>query len=132
MSAGQVPSARQITRLLMSEDALPETAQRSVSRWLTDLPDLANCIAAAKRLKEVLRRKSKESLDTVLQAAAGTTLKDFVANLQRDRSAVQAALELPWTTSPAEGQISRLKLLKRSMYGRAGFKLLRARVLHAT
>ena len=46
-------------------------------------------------------------------------------------AAVQAALDLPWTTSPAEGQISRLKMLKRSMYGRAGFKLLRARVLQA-
>ena len=46
-------------------------------------------------------------------------------------AAVQAALELPWTTSPVEGQISRLKMLKRTMYGRAGFPLLRQRVLHA-
>jgi hypothetical protein len=49
-----------------------------------------------------------------------------------DLSAVLAALELPWTTNPAEGQINRLKMLKRTMYGRAGFGLLRARVLHAT
>jgi transposase len=67
----------------------------------------------------------------VLKAAASTALRDFAANLQRDLGAVQAALDLPWTTSPAEGQINRLKMLKRSMYGRAGFKLLRARVLHA-
>ena len=45
--------------------------------------------------------------------------------------AISAALELPWTTSPVEGQISRLKMLKRTMYGRAGFDLLRARVLDA-
>jgi hypothetical protein len=63
---------------------------------------------------------------------AGTALKEFVVGLRRDLSAVQAALDLPWTTSPAEGQISRLKMLKRTMYGRAGFNLLRARVLHAT
>ncbi len=50
----------------------------------------------------------------------------------RGLTAVQAALELPWTTSPAEGQINRLKMLKRTMYGRAGFRLLRARVLHPT
>jgi transposase len=43
---------------------------------------------------------------------------------------VQAALDLPWTTSPAEGQINRIKMIKRTMYGRAGFQLLRARVLH--
>lgn len=132
MSAGQVPSARQIARLLMSEEALPEAAQRSVSRWLADVPGLAACVAAAKRLKAVLRRKSKENLNTVLQAIADTALRNFAINLQYDRSAVQAALELPWTTSPAEGQINRLKTLKRSMYGRASFKLLRARVLHAT
>ena len=45
-------------------------------------------------------------------------------------SAISAALELPWTTSPVEGQISRLKMLKRTMYGRAGFPLLRKRVIH--
>ena len=46
-------------------------------------------------------------------------------------AAVQAALDLPWTTSPAEGQINRIKTIKRTMYGRAGFQLLRARVLYA-
>ena len=45
--------------------------------------------------------------------------------------AVSAALDLPWTTSPVEGQVNRIKTIKRSMYGRAGFDLLRARVLHA-
>ena len=46
-------------------------------------------------------------------------------------AAVQAALDLPWTASPAEGQINRIKTIKRAMCGRAGFQLLRARVLHA-
>ena len=77
-------------------------------------------------------RKSTEALDKVLEDAGRTALGSFVASLRRDLGAVQAALELPWTTSPAEGQINRLKMLKRTMYGRAGFGLLRARVLHAT
>ena len=67
----------------------------------------------------------------VLEDAAGTMLKDFATSLRRDLAAVQAALDLPWTTSPAEGQINRLKMLKRTMYGCTGFDLLRARVLHA-
>jgi transposase len=67
----------------------------------------------------------------VLEDAGGMALKSFVASLRRDLSAVQLALDLPWTTSPAEGQINRLKMLKRTMYGRADFGLLRARVLHA-
>ena len=58
-------------------------------------------------------------------------LARFAASLRRDFEAINAALELPWTTSPVEGQISRLKMLKRTMYGRAGFELLRDRVFHA-
>ena len=85
----------------------------------------------AKRLNALLRRQSEENLDAVLADAANTALKEFAAGLQRDVGAVRAALETPWTTSPAEGQINRLKMLKRSMYGRAGFDLLRARVLEA-
>ena len=128
----QPPSVRQITRLLMSEDDKQPMAERSfVSRQLAQVPDLAACIAAAKRLNQVLRRQSHESLEAVLDTAAGTALKDFVASLRRDLNAIQAALDLPWTTSPAEGQINRLKMVKRTMYGRAGFRLLRARVLHA-
>ena len=45
---------------------------------------------------------------------------------------MQAAIDLPWTTSLVEGQINRLKMIKRTMYDWAGFELLRARVLHAT
>ena len=83
-----------------------------------------------KRLNLLLRKKSDETLAKVLDDAAGTVLQDFAASLRRDLAAVQAAVDLPWTTSPAEGQINRLKMLKRTMYGRAGFDLLRARVLH--
>ena len=70
-------------------------------------------------------------LDQLLAAADGTMLARFTTGLRRDFDAINAALKFPWTTSPVEGQISRLKMLKRTMYGRAGFKLLRARVLHA-
>ena len=126
------PSARQIARQLMTEDTLTQSEQDFVSRLLLQVPALAQCVAAAKRLKAVLRRKSKETLAKVLEDAGNTALGSFVSSLRRDISAVQAALDLPWTTSPAEGQINRLKMLKRTMYGRAGFALLRARVLHAT
>ena len=78
-----------------------------------------------------MRRKSTGDLDEVVVAAAATSLTGFAAGLRRDIGAVQASLDLPWTTSPAEGQINRLKMLKRTMYGRAGFALLRARVLNA-
>ena len=129
---GEPPSARQVARQLMTDDTLTPSEQNFVSRVLLQVPALAECVAAAKRLNAVLRKKSKEALAKVLDDAGSTALGSFVSSLRRDLSAVQAALDLPWTTSPAEGQINRLKMLKRTMYGRAGFALLRARVLHAT
>jgi transposase len=126
------PSGPQMARMLMSEtDALPRPERALVSALLAQTPGLAATIAVAKRLHLLLRRESQERLDGVLDSAAGTSLASFAASIRRDQAAVQAALNLPWTTSPAEGQINRLKTLKRSMYGRAGFQLLRARVLQA-
>ena len=58
-------------------------------------------------------------------------LKGFARGLRRDYAAVAAAFCSPWSQGQVEGQITRLKLLKRHMYGRAKFDLLRRRVLHA-
>ena len=132
VGAGQLPSGRHLARLLMSDPTtVAEANQAFVSSLLSQLPDLASVVTVAKRLSLLFRRKSKEDLEAVLADAAGTPLSEFAASLRRDLAAVQVSLDLPWTTSPAEGQINRLKTLKRSMYGRAGFELLRARVLNA-
>src|ERR1700679_2257275 len=56
-------------------------------------------------------------------------MKRFVRKLKHDLAAVKNALRESWSTGPVEGHINRLKTLKRQMYGRAGFELLRARVL---
>jgi transposase len=58
----------------------------------------------------------------------GTTI--FTVGLRRDQAAVAAALSCEWSNGQTEGQINRLKTIKRQMYGRANFDLLRARVLH--
>jgi hypothetical protein len=55
----------------------------------------------------------------------------FAAGLQQDEAAVNAVLTLPYSSAQAEGQIHKLKLIKRQMYGRASFDLLRRRVLLA-
>jgi transposase len=103
------------------------------TRLLAEAPSLAAAVAVARRLAKLLRRASgeQEPLLEVLAAAKTTPLARLAANLERDQAAVQAALELPWTTSPVEGQVNRLKTIKRSMNGRAGFQLLRQRVLQA-
>jgi transposase len=58
-------------------------------------------------------------------------LISFAKGLQRDEAAVRAGLSLKWSQGPVEGNVNRLKLIKRSMYGRANFDLLRTRVLCA-
>jgi transposase len=57
-------------------------------------------------------------------------LRAFAAGLRQDWAAVQAGLTLPWSNGPTEGQVNRIKMIKRTMFGRAGFALLRQRVLH--
>ena len=56
-------------------------------------------------------------------------LKSFVAGIERDYDAVKEALRLPWSQGPTEGKVNKLKTIKRVMYGRAGFRLLRQRLL---
>jgi transposase len=66
-----------------------------------------------------------QALETGHESALGT----FAAGLRRDENAVRAALSEPWSNGQVEGQVNGLKVVKRAMYGRAGFDLLRARVL---
>lgn len=131
-SAAALPSGRRVGRLLRADmDRLADDERRFVVRLLAHAPKLADAVAVAMRLHRILRKEGDEPLQDVLTAAADTLLAGFAASLARDQDAVQAALNLPWTTSPVEGQVNRIKTIKRSMYGRAGFDLLRARVLNA-
>ena len=98
-------------------EVLPRAERSLVLHLLEHVPPLADAITVAKRLNALLRRKASESLSAVLDAADRTPLKEFAAGLRRDVGAIQAALDLPWTTSPVEGQVNRLKMLKRTMYG---------------
>ena len=117
--------------LMADETRLSADENLFVGHLLKEAPRLAEAITVAKRLQRLLRHETGDTLPAVLAAADETPLKNFAAGLRRDQDAIQAALDLPWTTSPVEGQISRIKMIKRTMYGRAGFDLLRTRVLHA-
>jgi transposase len=79
-------------------------------------------------------RQQADPLDGWLarvKAQAPRELKSFAVGLRRDYQAVRAGLSGPESNAQVEGQITRLKLLKRQMYGKAHFDLLRLRVLHA-
>ncbi len=121
------------TAFLLQAD-LPSLEQEDrtfVERLLAKAPLLATAAALAAQLAGLLRKQTTESLDDWLRDAKHTPLARFAAGLERDLDAVRGAVTTPWSTSPAEGQINRLKMIKRQMFGRAGFSLLRQRVLNA-
>lgn len=84
------------------------------------------------RFNGILRGKKSLALDAWIDNAIESELipiMRFARVLRRDIEAVNNAIELPWSNGQAEGQINRLRTLKRAMYGRAGPELLRARML---
>jgi transposase len=87
------------------------------------------------RFGQMVREKLPGDLDAWLRDAKESKLpelKRFAVSLQSDYAAVKAALSLPWSNGQVEGQVNRLKLIKRQMYGRASFQLLRRRVLRSS
>lgn len=107
--------------------------------YLTTLKQICPQIAEAQHLlttfHALVTERASAQLDGWLQRCAEwkrSGIAEFVRfarGVRRDEAAVRAALCYPWSQGPVEGQINRLKLLKRQMYGRAGFALLRRRML---
>src|SRR5581483_2762082 len=86
----------------------------------------------AQQFRQVFKDRDSGALKSWLAESVASDipeLKRFVAGVQRDYEAVVAAVEQHWSNGQVEGQVHRLKLLKRQMYGRSGFQLLRRRVL---
>lgn len=82
----------------------------------------------------MLRTRMGEGLDAWLTRALASQIPEFgsfVQGIERDKAAVKAGLTLPTSNGLVEGKVNKLKLIKRMGYGRAGFALLRQRVLHA-
>jgi transposase len=96
-------------------------------------PEIETAYQLVQTFLQMLRERTGQRLETWLQAAETSRLPEFAsfaAGVRQDQAAILAGLTLPWSSGQTEGQITRLKLLKRSMYGRAKFDLLRLRVLH--
>lgn len=127
-----VPSRRRAAWLVIAdEQEIDPTEQAFVSALIARLPELGRTITVARAFRAMVRGQRAGELDNWLLTAEGTPLAGFANGLKRDLAAVRAALFLPWSTGPVEGQISRLKTIKRTMNGRGGFDLLRHRVLEA-
>ncbi len=97
-------------------------------------PDLEEEVGLAEAFMALVRDRTPDHLDPWLKRAADGAVQQmqrFAKRLSADYDAVRAALMLAWSNGPVEGQINRLKTLKRQMYGRAGLDLLGRRFLLA-
>ena len=91
--------------------------------------ELARAFAAMVRHR--LAGEWEDWMTNAQRPGVARELSGFAEGLKQDEAAVKAALSLEWSNGQVEGQVNRLKLLKRQMYGRAGFDLLRRRFLQA-
>jgi transposase len=127
-----LPSSRYIARILtMDLPKLDAAEQGYLNQLLARSASLARLRDLAMRFAAMVRARTSKAFEAWQADAAGSELQSFANGLRQDEAAVKAALSLPWSNGQTEGQITRLKLIKRQMYGRAGFDLLRARVLQA-
>lgn len=129
------PSPRRVRwwLLRLAEERTP-TQTAFLAALLAHCPEIAAAQGLARDFLTLLRERDPAALDGWLVRAAGSDVPEFrelATGLVQDRDAVAAALRLDWSNGQVEGQVNKLKLAKRAMYGRAGFPLLRRRVLRA-
>jgi transposase len=129
-------SPRQIVRLLLKPEPELTDVERELRQHLEQHdPALNRAASLGRQFREMVREHRRERWETWLsqsqQENLPEELRSFAKGLQKDEGAVRAALESPWSNGQVEGQVNRLKTLKRQMYGRANFDLLRQRFLLA-
>ena len=127
------PSARQVAFLLVRPpDELSDEDRDYLGRLCTSEPAIAAAYALTQDFAGMARRRQGQQLEAWLTRASASgiaELRGFARGLADDRAAVEAGLSLEWSNGQTEGQVTKLKLLKRQMYGRATFDLLRRRFL---
>jgi transposase len=127
------PASRAVTALLLRRPQDLSEAEKAFVTHLREICPPTGCVYdLAQRFLSMARQRHKELLPSWIEEAKAcgvTVLAGFAQGLVQDLAAVEAALSLSWSNGQTEGQVNRLKLVKRSMYGRAGFDLLKARVL---
>ncbi|WP_369776491.1 transposase [Streptomyces sp. R33] len=128
-----IPSPRRITTWIMRRpESLSDSQRDQLDRILDACPDLASARDLAHEFSRIAReRRGQDFIHWMTRALdeGPQPVQDFAASLQNDWEAVVNGLTLPWSSGAVEGQVTRIKLIKRRSYGRASFGLLRTLVL---
>lgn len=129
------PSAGRLAWLLLAKPADSDDQDQMFLEALFErYPEVATAAKLAQEFATMVRQRQGQLLDTWLPRAwhadMPREIRVFAAGLKSDYAAVKAGLTTEWSNGQLEGQVNRLKLIKRQMHGRAKFDLLRQRVLH--
>jgi transposase len=131
----RLPSARSSSWMLLRPDKLKDEEQKMVELLCQLSPELKQAQELSLNFLKLVKERRVDELREWLIKAGGSGLPEFrrfARGVTSDLSAVRAALSYEWSQGQVEGQVHRLKMIKRQMYGRAKLDLLRARVLHAS
>ena len=131
----RLPSARSSSWMLLRPEKLKDEKQKMVELLCRLSPEIATAQELSLDFLTLVRERRVGELREWLIKAARSGLAEFrrfARGLTTDLNAVKAALSYEWSQGQVEGQVHRLKMIKRQMYGRAKLDLLRARVLHAS
>lgn len=126
-------SPRQATKLLLNQAA----GSRKENDYIKKLCEISPAVEIIRQIgnkfQRIVKEKRGDLFDDWLSDVKQSRIQDFenwASGLLADEAAVRNALSSKWSNGQVEGQVNRLKTIKRQMYGRANFDLLRARVLH--
>ena len=128
----RVPSARTIARMMtIGRDHLSKADAITIAAIEAGLPTLVEARQSIDCFHSMIRRKIKDDLTPWLEMARNSLVASFANGIAKDEAAVRAAITTSWSNGQTEGQVTRLKLVKRQMYGRAKIDLLQARLIGA-
>jgi transposase len=127
------PSPRRLTSWIMTRpENLPAHHRRHLDDLTSSCPQMTALADRVREFAAILTQRRGHDLQAWITAVRGDelpALHTFVHGLRKDLPAVVAGLTLPYSNGPMEGTNTKVKLIKRQMYGRAGFALLRQRIL---
>lgn len=130
----RVPAPRRLVWLLLRPDQTLLPNDQALLRHLLQEEEVARAYDLGQEFARIVKTRNADALDAWLAECRSSGIEDlvtFATGLQQDHPALKAALTLEWSNAQLEGHVNRLKMLKRQSYGRAGFDLLRRRVLYA-
>ena len=117
--------------MTIARDQLSKAESVTIAAIEAAAPALVEARRLLERFHTMIRKKITDDLDPWIAEAKASLITSFATGITKDKAAVRASIIQPWSNGQTEGQITKLKLVKRQMYGRAKIDLLQARLVTA-